>query len=1610
MASLSRKIRRSQSRKAFAVGAPKSSRSLEKSARRARRLGLPLSGALVLMAAPGAAWAGAGFSTTVDGNTTTYHQSAQKVFNEVDRYNIAAQETHLYQQPNRDSIFVQRVIGSDPSCILGQLVANGQVWLMNPSGVLIGAQARVNTSGFLATSLVMDKDDFFAGRYALQQEGEGGHVINQGAITVQNGGYAMLAGSSVVNQGTVRADMGEVVLASGKKMTFDFAGDGLINFAVDQGASASVTGPDGASLDPGALNAGTLAGARVTMTAQAANSVLAAVVNNEGAVEATRVETGEGGVIRLLAGDGDVENSGTLDASGTTGGQVLLSGKDVAQAGTIAADGSAGDGGRVDLAASGDMDLAAGSTISAKSAAGDGGEVRAIAQGDLDFEDGSLIDVSGADAQSGGFIETSGMDNLFFRGDVLAAGGTLLIDPQDVLVVQGAANTGGGDHFLNADDPALGDFLGNLSEDEGGVVGITITDGKIESISQAGTNVLVEATRSITILNLADNEITGGAGSLTFRVTGNGEATGNFNMSADDRLFTTGADITIDCDGATFLSIDTVGRIASNGGDVKILAGGAVSLQNTISTAGGDLLVTSLIDTVTSNAAADITTGAGTVTLFGGNDAVHALNLSGDITTVNAAINLYADTGLTINSAVNSGNATITISAQDATDQMFVGMAAPGAVPEPKWEVLDGSLDNLSTTGTLVVGDNVYDPVLQVVGADVSGNIIVGTADPAAAGIFRLETTGNIYDDGTSDTGLSGVDVELYATGANSVIGTFTRTGVVNSFTGAVGVDTSAGTITAATPNAGAGFGGIHLEETSLGANNVNLNNITLNTNAAVEKLVSVQVVPGAGPNIVDVSAPVNFAAQNIDLALLTDDITIGAAVNINGAGDNVLTIRAFSNNQDIRLGDANAGDLSLSDAELNQITADGLVIGSAGSGDVTLSIAGGGTIGPATVTDFTIISGGAISDDGVGGTETLFSPGTLTLDADEEISGVTGTLGTLNKLNVQALTSLAARTRVAGNNIYLYENDATGMDLGPAHNVVDAVLNPTLTAFGAHVDSVNNVVLESTGSIQSAVAVNPATVGVVENVNGEDVALYAVNGIGTVAQAIVTDVDLGVLGTGELAAVNTTTGGIFVTESADGGPLQIGDADVDGGAGPAVLNGVTNRAAVGNNTADVKIATTDGNLTIANGFWVDNDAATGQAVYLTAGDPTNADRTLTIGTPAGGSAATVFTNNGDVYLSGNEINIPGKVSTVSTDSGVDGQTGVVNNNGATGGNVLINPFTFANNVQVGGADPGAGTLTLTEAELQNINTAHSTGGVDPTTTQRGIMIGIAPGYLSTGVGGTISIASNVTLTGSPNYTNNLVLATSNAGAKAITDGSNGTDPTNVAVVNTLSVNQLALYAGGGIDVTAEMLDETGAGQAGALVSAFAVTGHIILDFQNSTATVAAPVTPAVQQTFFGGIAPWLNAVAGSVVVESTTGLTVSGGSSINAAGFVVLEANADNQAITLNGAVTGGNEIYLIGDSIAIAAQVNGDGGDNIYLSVDRTGDNDDAIHLGNSAVQAADVLAITETELELIGNTTPIDANHGVVIGLATTAADVAADVIDLTFLERMRKSQLY
>ena len=248
----------------------------------------------------------ASISTPTAGSMQIDQSSARAVIN-WQSFSIGAGGRVHFNQPGASSVVLNRVTGGSPSEIFGRLTANGQVFLSNPSGVLFAPGASVEVGALLATTLSISDQDFLGGRYSFASNGSAGTVVNRGSIVTPNG-YAALAGPQVRNEGTIVAQLGTVALAAGDRVTLNMVDGSLIGVSVDQ-----------AALNASIVNSGTLQadGGRVLLTASSANALLDTVINNTGAIRATRLEERDGQIVLQGGSNGIVRSTDTLNADST---------------------------------------------------------------------------------------------------------------------------------------------------------------------------------------------------------------------------------------------------------------------------------------------------------------------------------------------------------------------------------------------------------------------------------------------------------------------------------------------------------------------------------------------------------------------------------------------------------------------------------------------------------------------------------------------------------------------------------------------------------------------------------------------------------------------------------------------------------------------------------------------------------------------------------------------------------------------------------------------------------------------------------------------------------------------------------------------------------------------------------------------------------------------------------------------------------------------------------------------------------------------------------------------------------------------------------------------
>lgn len=446
----------------------------------------------IAMAAPqGGKVVGGSAHIHQSGGTTTINQSSNRAVINWNSFDIGKNETVRHNMPSANSAGLHRVVGGGgASQIMGQLQSNGNVYLVNPAGVVIHKGARIDVNSFTATSRDISNDNFMKGNMVFDKPGRpDAEVINQGTISVKENGLAALVAPTVRNDGVIAGKLAKVALASGDSTwKLDMHGDDLITFTVDEKDVDTLHAVDGTPL-AGVENSGSIKaeGGVVVLTAAQLDGIVGSVVNS-GEVSAASAELKGGKIVFKGAGSGvDIVNTGTVDASsavadggsvridtdgkvrssgliaatgGQKGGKVVVTGKDVALTGKAKIDVSGNKGGGTALVGGNALgkgpERNARTTKVEKGAAivadartkGDGGQVVVWSDEKTNF-DGTITARGGSDGGNGGKVETSGkslkvgdsarVDTRVSKG----IHGQWLLDPMDFVIAESGGDMTG---------------------------------------------------------------------------------------------------------------------------------------------------------------------------------------------------------------------------------------------------------------------------------------------------------------------------------------------------------------------------------------------------------------------------------------------------------------------------------------------------------------------------------------------------------------------------------------------------------------------------------------------------------------------------------------------------------------------------------------------------------------------------------------------------------------------------------------------------------------------------------------------------------------------------------------------------------------------------------------------------------------------------------------------------------------------------------------------------------------------------------------------------------------------------------------------------------------
>ncbi|MEW6254669.1 MAG: MBG domain-containing protein [Pseudomonadota bacterium] len=534
--------------------------------------GPPVLAQAVLPSAPSVA-AGAAVVSAPTATSILVTQSSRNAIINWGAFSIGAGQSVRFE--NGGGATLNRVTGPLPSQIDGSLSATGSVFLVNPNGIVIGPTGQIVTGGsFIASTHDVRDAEFMAGGAMTFRSTSTASVINYGSIGALGGDVALIA-RKVENAGTITAPNGTAALAAGYEV---LVRDGALSdgkFVVKVGGADTEAKTRGViraaevELKANGGNVYALAGntASVTKATGVANrgGRVFLTAGNGGTVRVTQTVTarksnGDGGTIRVAGRKAVL--SGTLDVRGKTkgafgaGGRIVVTARDIALATGAVLDASGGTGGLVlvggdyqggrdaatkylaeEVETAQTVSVASGATIRADGMAGAGGRVVVWSDAATDFAGA----ISARGTSAGGDAEVSGKALLSYRGTADLTGapgrfGTLLLDPYNLTISDDASS--GMDGFnANADDSVLNaTTLANALA----TANVTVTTGS--GGSQAGditvatnvtwtgaTTLTLSAYRNITV----NGNLTGTTGSaIALRADNTGTGTGTVTFGS----------------------------------------------------------------------------------------------------------------------------------------------------------------------------------------------------------------------------------------------------------------------------------------------------------------------------------------------------------------------------------------------------------------------------------------------------------------------------------------------------------------------------------------------------------------------------------------------------------------------------------------------------------------------------------------------------------------------------------------------------------------------------------------------------------------------------------------------------------------------------------------------------------------------------------------------------------------------------------------------------------------------------------------------------------------------------------------------------------------------
>lgn len=1335
-------------------------------------------------------------SISQSGASTVINQQSKLLALDWQTFNVGKDASVLFNQPGASAIALNRILDQNPSQIFGKVTSNGQIFLINTHGIIFGASAQLNVGGLVASTLDLTPQDFLKEHFSLDAHGTSAGVVNHGTIAAASGGSVSLVGGQVENDGLIVADYGHINLDGADRAVLDFDGNGLISVEITGALQQRLNADQAAVTNKGTLKA---TSGTVVLQASAAKNLFTDMVNNSGVIKAGGISTA-GGVVRLVGSGGNVISSGSIDASGSTGGSVqLLSDENVGvMGGSINASGTHGGGsirvgggwqGGEGLPTAKVSYVAPDATLNADALqSGNGGSVVVWGNQGNNFY-GSISARGGAQGGDGGRVETSSHYGLNAQGSVDAsaahgAAGLWLLDPYDVTI-----DATGGTAFTN---PFTAAATSNIKN----------TD--INGALTAGTSVSVFTNNQASNGGLGNGDIfvnapiqAGGAGaSLYLKAAGSifldstiTAASGNnkpFNVylwanyagGATDTTYSANAS----CASSTSCQIamgDTANAsITTKGGKVDLETTGAFNVGNNTSTTtssidtGGGTLTFGVLGTATINSKGSLTLAGANGVALGSvvdNGTLDVSGLTGDTS-------MYSLGGTTAAAVLALGGNNLAIVNALATigpANTFAGkITGSGAVQVSAMQAFTGT--NTYSGGTTISGGTLQvadDGGLGDSGGDVTidngtlqaGGDITSTRAINIVGVAHIDTNGHAINLGGDIAGPDSSHGELDKDGA----GTLTLSGNTSGTDTYKFTTVNAGTLAL---SGSATLGGKFL---SVGSG------ATFDISQLTGSGLAVYKLDGAGA--------VDLGSKALTIGGGGTAWTFSGVLADGGIGGGTGGSLVMDDNgiTGVLSGTSTyTGDTTIKNGTLSVSSDANLGVG----GDVILD---GGTL--ENTASFTLnhalstgSNGGTLQNDAgtnltvanaITGTGDLTQngPGTLTLNGDVTTTGATqaynGAVALGNDINFTGTT--VTLNGVTGNSHNLTVTGNAALD-GTLASVANLLVTGTTALGTASVTTTGTQEYDGTLTLNGGDTTLQGTTVTVNGVTGGGSSLAVTGNAalnGTIAGINALSVSgTTALGTGSLTTAGTQTYTGAVTLSGDTTLTSTG-GDVDFGSSVDSATATPESLTVNAAAGQASFAGAVGSIQMLNNLDTNSQTFSAPGTIKTAGD-------LSI-TTTGGAIG-----QGAAWSIGGNTTLGAGTNAITLTQGTNDFQGTVN---LTGGTTQI---TDANALTLGTLNTGA--LTVSSTGALNLGSGNVGGALNATSN-----------------GGTITQAGGLTVVGT---------TTVSAGAASITLDAVGNNFQNQVNLSNSGANNVALDNGshalklGNVGVGTGTLDLSGTG------------------------------------------------------------------------------------------------------------------------------------------------------------------------------------------------------